>query len=171
MTTTAINLAHWIQAHGGTVCYLESNLNKHLAYILKLYGDRPEGNHYVIGGVDYYFTNEIDGTYNFIITDCGVLEDTPQLSFVEAHLRLLCGSAMPYELVQLQNAVKRCVGIAIQALGMFVPLDLRELVQNSIGGDMLFADPSHELFDGSANASLNKKLAAGYITGIIGNGA
>lgn len=169
VTTTAINLAHWIQAHGGTACYLENNLNKHLAYIVKLYADQPEGNHYTIGDVDYYFTHELDKTYNFIITDCGELDEPPQVSFVGADLRLLCGSAMPYELAYMQNAVKRCKGMMVQALGMYVPLDIRELVQDAIGDDMLFADPSHELFNGSANGDLNKRLVKRYITGIMDN--
>lgn len=171
VTTIAINLACWIQAHGGTACYLESNLNKHLAYILKLYADQPQGNHYAIGGVDYYFTDEFDKTYNFIITDCGVLSDPPQTSFTGADLRLLCGSAMPYELAYMQNAVNRCKGMTVQALGMCVPLDIRELVQEAIGGDMLFADPSHELFDGSGNTGLNKRLVERYISGTVDSSA
>lgn len=171
VTTTAINLACWIQAHGGTACYLESNLNKHLAYILKLYADQPQGNHYAIGGVDYYFTDEFDKTYNFIVTDCGMLSDPPQASFTGADLRLLCGSAMPYELAYMQNAVTRCKGMTVQTLGMCVPLDIRELVQEAIGGDMLFADPSHELFDGSGNTGLNKRLVERYISGTVDNSA
>lgn len=167
VTTTAVNLAHWIQAHGGTACYLESNLNKHLSYIIKLYAEQPEGNHYTIGDVDYYFTDELDKTYNFVVTDCGVLDEPPQASFTEASLRLLCGSAMPYELVHMQNAMKRCKGWTIQALGMYVPLDIRELMQQAISDDILFVDPSHELFDGSANSDLNKRLVNSYITRTI----
>jgi len=165
-TTTAANLAHWIQAHGGTACYLESNLNKHLAYIIKLYADRPEGNHYEIGGVDYYFTDEMDKPYNFIVTDCGELAAMPQTDFAGADLRLLCGSAMPYELAYLQDAAARCKGMKVITAGMFVPLDIRQLLQDAIGPDMLFADPSHSLFDGSANGDFNKALVAGYITGV-----
>ncbi len=167
VTTTAVNLAHWIQAHGGTACYLESNLHRHMAYIIKLYADQPEGNHYTIGGVDYYFTKELDKTYNFIITDCGVLDELPQASFTEADLRLLCGSAMPYELVHMQNALNRCKGWTVQALGMYVPLDIRELIQQAITEDILFVDPSHELFDGNTNSSLNKKMVSNYITRTI----
>jgi len=163
VTTTAINLAHWIKNHGGTACYLESNLNKHLAYIVKLYADQPEDNHYTISGVDYYFTNELDRPYNFIITDCGELDEPPQASFAEADLRLLCGSAMPYELVYLQNAMNRCKGMTVQTLGMCVPLDIRELIQHAISNDILFVDPSHELFDVNANGNLNKKLVSNYI--------
>lgn len=163
VTTTALNLAYWIHSHGGTACYQENNPNRHMAYILKLYGDQPEGNHYTIGGVDYYFTDVHDKTYNFIITDCGELEETPQTNFTEADLRFLCCSAMPYELSHMQNAIKRCDGIALQILGMYVPLDIRELVQQATGGNMLFAIPSHELFNGNINNSLNKTLLNDYI--------
>lgn len=169
-TTTAVNLAHWIQAHGGTACYLEDNQNRHLAYILKLYADEPVKNHYEIGGVDYYFTDEPDKSYNFIITDIGELAQAPQAGFAEADLRLLCGSAMPYELAFLQDAGNRCKGLAVKMLGMFVPLDIRELVQGAISSDMLFAAPSHFLFDGEANGELNKELLNDYITGTIEDG-
>ncbi len=125
VTTTAVNLACWIQAHGGTACYLESNQHKHMPYILTLYSNQQEGNHYTLGNVDFYLTNELEKTYNFIITDCGELEEPPQTSFKEAELRLLCGSAMPYEIVFMQNAMNRCEGMTVQALGMYVPLDLR----------------------------------------------
>lgn len=166
-TTTAANLAHWIQAHGGTVCYLENNLNKHLAYVLKLYADRPQGNHYEIGGVDYYFTDELDKEYNFIITDCGELAAPPQVVFTEADLRLLCGSAMPYELSHLQDAVARCRGMKVSTLGLYVPMDIRQLVREAISPDILFADPSHSLFDSAANGELNRALIAAYISGVI----
>ncbi|WP_143187557.1 hypothetical protein [Desulfosporosinus lacus] len=167
VTTTAANLAHWIQAHGGTACYLESNLNKHLSYIIKLYADQPEDDHYTIGGVDYYFTSDFDKAYNFIIIDCGVLDEPPQACFAEADLRLLCGSAMPYELVHMQNALSRCKNGTVQALGMYVPLDVRELMKQAITDDLLFVDSSHELFDGNANSNLNKRLVSNYITRIM----
>lgn len=167
VTTTAVNLACWIQAHGGSACYLESNRHKHMPYILTLYSSQHEGSHYTIGNLDFYLTNELDKTYNFIITDCGELEEPPQADFTEADLRLLCGSAMPYEIVFMQGAMKRCKGTAVQALGMYVPLDLRELLRDSIGSDILFVDPSHELFDGIANGDLNKKLVSDYMSRII----
>lgn len=166
-TTTAVNLAHWVQSHGGSACYMERNQNRHLAYILKLYADQPVRNHYEIGGVDYYFTDELDKSYNFIISDVGELAPAPQAGFVEADVRLLCGSAMPYELTHLQDAQDRCKGLPVKTLGMFVPLDIRELVQSAISPDMLFAMPSHALFDGEANGELNKELLNQYITGIL----
>lgn len=74
---------------------------------------------------------------------------------------------MPYELIHMQNALTRCKGMTVQTLGMCVPLDIRELIQQAITDDILFADTSHELFNGSANGDLNKRLLSHYITGII----
>ena len=165
VTTTAANLAHWIEAHGGTACYLESNENRHLAYIVKLYGEQPDGNHYGIGGVDYYFTDEMDKSYNFIITDCGALDTKLPSAFSNADLRLLCAPAMPYELPHLQSALLLCKGMTVNTLGMYVPLDIRELVQAAAGEDMRFMAPSHELFDSSANGGVYKELLDRYITG------
>lgn len=74
---------------------------------------------------------------------------------------------MPYELVYMQNAINRCKGMTVQTLGMCVPLDIRELIQQAVSKDILFVDPSHELFDGNVNDYLNKKLVSNYITRII----
>ena len=74
---------------------------------------------------------------------------------------------MPYELVYMQNAMNRCKGITMQTLGMCVPLDIRELIQQAISNDIRFVDPSHELFDGNVNGNLNKKLVSNYITRTI----
>ena len=164
VTTTAANLAHWIEAHGGTACYFESNENHHLAYIVKLYGEQAVKNHYSIGGVDYYFTDELDKYYNFIITDCGILNAPIQSSFINAELRLLCSPAMPYELPYLQTALDLCKGMIINTLGMYVPLDIRELIQEATEDDMLFMAPSHELFDGTVNGDIHRLLLDGYIT-------
>lgn len=67
----------------------------------------------------------------------------------------------------MQNALTWCKGMMFQTLGMYVPLDIRELIQQAIRDDILFVDPSHELFDGSANSDLNKRLVSSYITRIM----
>lgn len=164
-TTTAANLAHWITEHDGTACYLESNEHRHLAYILKLYAGEPTGNHYEIGGVDYYFTDEPDKAYNFIVTDCGELGPEPQTTFKEADLRLLCGSAMPYELMELQSAVDRCKNYPVTALGTAVPEDIRDLLRDVIGTELRFLAPSRFLFDSVANGDIAAELLQKYMIG------
>ena len=166
VTTTATNLAHWIETHGGTACYLENNENHHLAYIVKLYGEQAIKNHYSIGGVDYYFTDEMDENYNFIITDCGILNAPIQSSFKNADLRLLCSPAMPYDLPHLQKALDLCKGMSVKTLGMYVPPDIQELIQGATEHDVHFMAPSHELFDGTANADVYKSLLDNYTTKI-----
>jgi hypothetical protein len=168
VTTTAANLAHWIAEHGGAACYIENNEHRHLSCILKLYAGEPAQNHYEIGGVDYYFTDEPDKDYNFIVYDCGELAEKPQAAFRDADLRLLCGSAMPYELVYLQSVVDRCKDLSVTALGMCVPEDIRELMQSAICADMRFMAPSHFLFDGTANSAEYKNLLKSYLTSAEG---
>ncbi len=158
VTTTAVNLAYWVVQHGGMACYLESNEHRHLAYVLKLYAGEPMGNHYEIGGVDYYFTDEMDRDYNFIVTDCGVLSEKPQSAFREADVRLLCGSAMPYELAALQSAAERCKGLPVTMLGIAVPEDIRELLREAVGMGLRFLEPSRFLFDSEANGEVAKDV-------------
>ncbi|WML34968.1 hypothetical protein [Clostridium sp. OS1-26] len=50
-------------------------------------------------GSDFYFTRELNQDYNFIILDCGVLDERHiQDDFAAGDIRLLVGSAMLYEL-------------------------------------------------------------------------
>lgn len=67
----------------------------------------------------------------------------------------------------MQNALNRCKGRTVQTLGVYVPLDIRELMQQAISDDILSVNSSHELFDGSANSILNKRLVSSYIARII----
>ncbi|MHB8073300.1 hypothetical protein [Desulfosporosinus fructosivorans] len=42
-----------------------------------------------------------------------------------------------------------CLGDGTFHVHRLAPLDIRDLVRDAIGGDILAASPSHELFDGS----------------------
>lgn len=107
-TITAMNLVCWINAHGGSACYVEANTNNHLAHIIHLYEPEKTGNAYKLEGNDLYMTEELDLDYNIIVMDCGVLGDHIQENFSTADIRLLCGSAMPYDLAQFYRAKGRC---------------------------------------------------------------
>ncbi|WP_233500832.1 hypothetical protein [Paenibacillus antibioticophila] len=159
VTTTAFNLTCWINAHGGTACYLEANTGKHLAHIIQLFKPDKRGNAYVMDHIDLYFTPELNQTYNFIVIDCGTLsERTLKDSFVNADVRILCGSAMPYELPVFYKAMDRCKELSTQALGLFVPEDLKPYLVQSISKDILFGNNSHDLFDPNVNGHFHKKV-------------
>ncbi|WP_232229249.1 hypothetical protein [Paenibacillus zanthoxyli] len=53
-----MNLVFWIQAHGGSACYLEANTSKHLAHIIHLFDPEKVGNAYAMEGADFYLTPE-----------------------------------------------------------------------------------------------------------------
>ncbi|WP_246061719.1 hypothetical protein [Paenibacillus oralis] len=107
-----MNLMCWINQHGGSACYVEANISKHLAHIVQLFQPEQKGQAYAIEGHDLYFTNELNQDYNVIVTDCGVLDEKrlPE-AFVNADIRILCGSAMPYELPVFYRAIQRCKDI------------------------------------------------------------
>lgn len=164
VTTTAMNLIFWIQAHGGSACYLEANTSKHLAHIIHLFDPEKVGNAYVMEGADFYLTSEFDRDYNFIVTDCGVLgEPRIQDSFTKADVRVLCGSAMPYELPVFYRALERCKDLPVFAVGLSVTENLKPLLLQVIRRDILFMDSSHDLFDTKANRPLYRKLLNDFI--------
>ncbi|MEC0180802.1 hypothetical protein P4H61_04755 [Paenibacillus peoriae] len=164
VTTTAMNLVFWIQAHGGNACYLEANASKHLAHIIHLFEPEKAGNSYVMEGVDFYLTPELDRDYNFIVTDSGVLGDPRvQDSFAQADVRILCGSAMPYELPVFYRAIERCKDLSVYAAGLSVPENLKPFLLQMIRDDIVFGDSSNDLFDSAANHQLYYQLLKGYV--------
>ncbi|GIQ68326.1 hypothetical protein [Xylanibacillus composti] len=163
VTTTAMNLVFWIQAHGGNACYLEANTSKHLAHIIHLFEPEKSGNSYVIEGANFYLTPEFDRDYNFIVTDCGVLGDPRvQESFIQADIRILCGSAMPYELPMFYRAIERCKDLPVHVIGLFVPESLHSYLLQMIRNDILFGDNSHDLFDSVVNSRIYRLFLKEY---------
>ncbi|MEC0182216.1 hypothetical protein P4H61_11995 [Paenibacillus peoriae] len=166
-TTTAMNLVSWINAHGGSACYVEANTNNHLAQIIHLFEPEKIGNAYVLEDNDLYLTKELSRDYNVIVLDCGVLgEQRIQEDFAAADIRLLCGSAMPYELVRFYRAVERCRSITVQPLGLFVPANLKSYMLKTIDSNILFGESSHDLFGTQINDELYRKLLETQITGL-----
>ncbi|MEI2396723.1 MULTISPECIES: hypothetical protein [Paenibacillus] len=163
-TITAMNLVCWINAHGGTACYVEANSNNHLAHIIHLYEPEKTGNAYSLKCNDLYMTEELNQRYNVIVMDCGVLGERIQESFSAADIQLLCGSAMPYDLARFYRAIERCRNLPVQPCGMFVPHDLKTYMLETIDARIVFRDTSHDLFDPISNMKLYEKLLASYIT-------
>ncbi len=156
-TVTAMNLAFWLSTQGAKVCYAETNTNRHLRAILKICGASADGNHYSFGGVDFYFSGEVDGDYDFIICDCGELKAVTD-DFRAADKRLLCGSALPYELLIFKRALSLCVGIAVLPVAIAVPDEMKDYCTELIGIPSLFAECSHALFDENANTALYSEV-------------
>lgn len=164
VTTTAMNLVYWINTHGGSACYLEANSSKHLIHILQLFNPVKSGNAYTLEHADFYITPEINKDYNFIVTDCGVLNSLKiQDDFKKADIRLLCGSAMPYEIPILYRTTEQCKELSTHVLGMFVPDNLKSYVRSIINSNIIFGDSSHDLFDSKTNTQLHYKILKGYI--------
>lgn len=159
VTTTAMNLVCWVNAHGGTACYVEANSNNHLAHIIHLFEPQKVGNAYILEDNELYMTKELNSDYNVIVLDCGILnENRIQDDFLLSDIRLLCGSAMPYELARYYRTIERCKDLSIQPLGLFVPNDIKAYLTQTIDKNILFANDSHELFEPHVNSELYKKL-------------
>ncbi|KHL97083.1 hypothetical protein QW71_03350 [Paenibacillus sp. IHB B 3415] len=164
VTTTAFNLVCWINAHGGTACYVVANSNNHLAHIIQLFKPDKFGNAYSMEGSDFYMTKELNQDYNFIVIDCGMLKEHKiQDSFVNSDIRLLCSSAMPYEMAGFYRSMERCKNLNVQALGLFVPDNIKTYLSQSISQDIIFCNASHDLFDSKINGEVFKKLLNTYI--------
>lgn len=160
-TVTAINLAYWLANHGASVCYVEDNTNRHLRIILRMYEAKAVKDHYTSGGIDFYYTDDLDRDYDFIIYDCGALSVLSD-NFKTANKRLLCGAALPYELSQYKRVLSLCGNLSLYKLVIGVPEDIKEHCIALIGSDIHFAEPSHSLFDDKVNESIYNEVTADY---------
>ena len=128
VTVTAFNLAAWLIVRGASACYVETNTNRHLNWIINIYDAEKDGEAYPVGGVDCYFTNELDKDYNFIIYDCGEFKE-PSTIFRKADIRLLCGSILPHEAKDYLQVLNACKDMDIHKLGLCVPKPLQGIVK------------------------------------------
>lgn len=161
-TVTSFNLAAWLIARGASACYVEANTNRHLNWIVNIYDAEKEGEAYPVGGIDCYFTNEMDKDYNFIIYDCGEIKETPKI-FKEADIRLLCGSILPHEAKDYIQVLNACKDMDIYKMGLCVPKPLQEFCRESLSGDILIAEASHDLFESNINGHIYMPMLESFI--------
>lgn len=162
VTVTAFNLASWLIARGAFACYVEANTNRHLSWIVNVYDVEKGREAYPIGGIDCYFTNEMDKDYNFIIYDCGVFKE-PMAIFNKADVRLICGSILPHEIKDYLQVLNVCKSIDIHKMGLCVPKPLHEFCRESLSKDILIAEASHDLFENNINGHIYLPLVKRFI--------
>lgn len=167
VTVTAFNLVAWLIARGASACYVEANTNRHLNWIVNIYDAEKDGEAYPVGGIDCYFTNEMDKDYNFIIYDCGEIKESLKV-FKEADIRLLCGSILPHEAKDYLQVLNTCKDMDIHKMGLCVPKPLQEFCRESLSGDILIAEASHDLFENNINGHIYMPMMERFIINKFG---
>ena len=162
VTVTAFNLAAWLIARGATACYVEANTNRHLNWIVNVYGVEKNGEAYNLGGIDCYPTNEIDKEYNFIIYDSGAFT-VPATAFSKADIRLLCGSILPHEAKDYIQVLNTCKDMDIYKMGLCVPNPLQDFCRESLSKDIMIAEASHDLFENNINGHIYLPIIERFI--------
>jgi hypothetical protein len=162
VTVTAFNFANWLIARGATACYVEMNMNRHLHYLIERYTYEKEGEHYPVGDVDCFLTNEIDKDYNFIIYDCGAIKELTNV-FKEADIRLICGSLLPYEETNYSRLLHLCKNLSIFKIALSVPLEFQSDCKATFGEGLMIADASHDLFNDNINGHIYHPIVKEYI--------
>ncbi len=161
-TVTAMNLAYWLAARGADVCYVECNMNRHLRVILNLFAAEAEKEHYKLEDIDCYVTDVLDRDYDFIVYDCGVADGTSTV-FHNADKRILCGSALPYELTKFNQALKLCGKLEVVPVAVAVPDEMKDYCTTLLGDKLLIAESSHSLFANNTNGHIYRPLVMEYI--------
>lgn len=162
VTVTAFNFANWLIARGATACYVEMNMNRHLRFLIERFTVEKIGEHYPVGDVDCFLTNEIDKDYNFIIYDLDSGDEMPSV-FYESEIRLLCGSLLPYEEPKYSKLLHQCDGIAAFKMALKVPEEFQVDCKAIFGEDLLIAEASHDLFNDNCNGHIYYPMINSYI--------
>ena len=163
VTVTAFNMAAWLKAHGAKVCYVEHNENRHLQWIVSMYGSESDGDFYSVQGIDCYAVDEIKDDYNFIIYDCGnILDLLPQI-FQKSDVRLLCGGLLPYEMPNLAKGLSKCNGFPLTILSLEVPEEVRNASQSIINMKIQTLKPSHDLLSENVNSHVYMPIVEKWI--------
>jgi hypothetical protein len=160
VTVTAFNMAAWLIARGASACYVEANTNRHLNWIINIYDAEKDGEAYPVGGIDCYFTNEMDRDFNFIIYDCGEFKELNTI-FREADIRLLCGSILPHEAKEYLQMLNVCKDMDTYKMGLCVPEPLLEFCRESLSEDILIAEASHDMFENNINGHIYMPTGTG----------
>ena len=162
VTVTAFNFTNWLIARGATACYVEMNMNRHLRYLIERYTHKKVGEHYPIGDVDCYLTNEVNKDYNFIIYDCGAMKELTN-AFKEADIRLICGSLLPYEEANYSKSLRLCENLSVSKIALSVPVEFQNDCKATFGEDLMIANASHDLFNDNINGHIYHPLVQEYI--------
>ena len=162
VTVTAFNFANWLIARGATACFIEMNMHRHLHYLIERHTYEKIGEHYPVGDVDCFLTNEIDKDYNFIIYDCGAIKELTN-AFKEADIRLICGSLLPYEEANYSKLLHLCKNLSTFKMALSVPLEFQSDCMATFGEDLMIADASHDLFNDNINGHIYHPIVKEYI--------
>lgn len=144
---------------------MEANSHQHLNWIINIYDVEKNGEAYPVGGINCYFTNDLDKDYNFIIYDCGEIKE-PTTIFREADIRLLCGSILPHEVKDYLQVLKTCRDKDVYKMGLCVPIPLLEFCRESLSEDILIAEASHDLFENNINGHIYLPMIRRFIINI-----
>lgn len=162
VTVTAFNFTNWLIARGATACYVEMNMNRHLHYLIERYTYEKVGEHYPIGDVDCFLTNEVDQDYNFIIYDCGDIKELTN-AFKEADIRMICGSLLPYEEAHYSKLLRLCENLSVNKIALSIPVEFQNDCRITFGKDLMIADASHDLFNDKINGHIYHPIVKEYI--------
>ncbi len=168
-TTTALSLASFIKNHGGTVCYVALNVNRHLESIAEEYGFDVEDEYYTYDAIDFYEGMKPKHNYNFVIIDFGDLyhgeiRREAVRGFKGCDVHLLCGARnRRFETVELREALKAVKSVKPRILTEMINLESNELFGSIIENSANFFRSSVKKQGGNVNNHIYSEIIKEYI--------
>lgn len=164
-TTVAMNLCNYLASIGANVCYVEANNHNHIEKLPNSYpGMIVREDCIIYNGVKYLSLNaRNDEEYNFVVYDMGVIErKTINAIDNKCDVAILCATAKPYEIKKYNKAVKLLDNDKVNTLFSFVQDSEKSKFKREYR-NVFFAEYAPDLFDGSINENLFKRILQEYI--------
>jgi len=152
-TTTAFQIAQWLNQSGAKVSYTEANYHYHLKKIAENEGFVLVDQHYEKNGIHYFVDTEFDqdSGRNFIILDLGSIQDNSDwvMKIIRdiADIVVLTATGKSYELEALDSAVSIISALETPCtlLINFMPeVDLPRLEDRYCDKEMLIINGAYE---------------------------
>lgn len=170
VTTTALNLTHFLASIGAKTAYLEAGPKKDIRTLPVIHKGVLEasGGSYVHQSASCYPERQKYRfeDYHFNVIDLGPITPANMPLLAQAEVCIICGLARPYAIVDLLDTLKLLHSIDVHVLLMACPTSCQEMYSQAIGSNsrqIHFAEYSSSLFDSRANAALWGKLLGDHI--------
>ena len=163
-TTAALGLANFIKNHGGTVCYMAFNTNRHLESIANACNFDTEDDFYTFDAIDFYENVIPKHDYNFIITDYGDIKRETVRKYKDSDIYLLCGaSSKQFEVVEFAEALKQIRSVNPQILTYAPASDVATLFSTAVTKEPAIIKPVWNMLDYNINGIAFKRIIQEYI--------
>lgn len=172
-THHALALTKFLVNQGFKACYLEENIHGDIDKLLEIYEDSGR-NVREDSSIDWYglkiyhnysFLDILSLGYQFYVYDYGTCRDITAKEFVSNDIKLLISGSKPWEFFNYNKVLENISSVPglYSIMNFCIPNMQNDLCWDELKDTTFFAQYSPDVFDGTENYGIYKKIMSGYI--------